>query len=122
MYHYLVGLRVDENKSFEEGELIYHVDFVFDYTEEDVEKVKLTASAMKNEMWPISGEEAAHTFGSAKMLTQFNFITQRVRFNKITVCHFHCAYELDPEWFSVFFRTNNKEYLKKKINEAKVKL
>lgn len=122
MYHYLVGLRVDESKSFDEGELIYHVDFVFDYTEEDVENVKLTASAMKNEMWPTSGEEAAKVFGSSKMLNQFNFMTHRVRFNKITVCHFHCNYELDPEWFSIFFRTNDKEYLKKKINEARVKL
>lgn len=122
MYHYLVGLRVNDRKSIEEGELIYHVDFVFPYTEEDVIKVKLTASAMENEMWETSGEEAAQAFGSARMLNQFHFMTHRARFNNITVCHFYSNFELDPEWFSIFFRTNDKEYLKKKINEARVNL
>jgi len=121
MYHYLVGLRINDRKSFEEGELIYHVDFVFDYTEEDVENVKLTASAMQNEMWPTTGEEAARIFGSARMLSQFHFMSYRARLNEITVCHFHTDFELDHEWFTIFFRTNDKEYLKKKINEARIK-
>jgi hypothetical protein len=122
MYHYLIGLRVNERKSLEEGELIYHVDSVFSYTEEDVENVRLTIEAVKNEMWPTTDEEAAKTFGVSGLLTGLGGLLMRARQNNLTVCHFYSNIDLDHEWFDIFFRTNNKEYLSKKIKEAKVKI
>lgn len=122
MYHYLVGLRVDDRKSLEEGELIYGIDFVFPYTDEDVENVGLTIEAAKNEMWPTTHEEAAKAFGTSGLLTNLGGMLTRARFNNITVCHFYSDFDLDSEWFEIFFRTNDKKYLTKKIREAKVKI
>jgi len=120
MYHYLVGLRVDDRRSLLEGELIYHVDFVFDYTEEDVKNVGLTIEATKNEMWPTTGEEAAQAFGTSGLLTNLGGMLTRARYNNITVCHFYSEMKLETGWFEIFFRTNDKAYLAKKIREAKV--
>lgn len=122
MYHYLVGLRVDDRKSLDEGELIYYVDFVFPYTEEDVENVRLTVEASKNEMWPTTSEEASEAFGTSRLLTTLGGMLIRARYNNVTVCHFYTNFELDSEWFEIFFRTNDKKYLAKKIKEAKVKI
>jgi len=122
MYHYLVGIRVDDRKSLTEGELIYYVDFVFPYTEEDVENVRLTVEAIKNEMWPTTSEEAAEAFGTSRLLTTLGGMLIRARYNNVTVCHFYTNFELDSEWFEIFFRTNDKKYLAKKIKEAKVKI
>lgn len=122
MHHYLIGLRVNDYKSLEEGKLIYHVDSVLSYTEEDVENVKLTIEALKNKMWPTTDEEAAKAFGTSGLLSNLGGLLFRARQNNLTVCHFYSESNLDNEWFDIFFRTNNKEYLAKKIREAKVKI
>ena len=122
MYHYLVGLRVDDRKSLDEGELIYYVDFVFPYTEEDVENVRLTVEAIKNEMWPTTSEEASEAFGTSGLLTNLGGMLTRARYNNITVCHFYSEINLETGWFEIFFRINDKKYLAKKIREAKVKI
>jgi len=122
MYHYLVGLRVRDSESLQKGELIYYVDSVLSYGDEDVENVKRAMEMVKNEMWPTTSEEACQSCLCSGVVTQFNALCLRARFNNITLCLFHSELKLDPEWFSVFFRVNNKEYLAKKISEARINI
>jgi len=117
-YFYIFGVRSETTKDLR-SELC--LDFLIEYTSEDLENKELAKIMIENKMLPTSTEEAINAMGLNHLSAAIHCSKIRSRYERLSVHQFKSTFPMTREDLSDYVKSsNNCEYSRKKLIDSKI--
>ena len=117
-YFYIFGVRSDLNKNLE-SEL--SLDFLIEYTSEDIKKKEIAQAMVENEMLPTSKKEAIEALNLTHLASALLICKVRSRCESLSLHKFKTTFLLTRKDLNNYIQSANKcEDSRKKLVEARI--
>jgi hypothetical protein len=120
-YYYIFGVRAQPATSDTPGKL--SMDFLIDYTDDDIEKVELAKLMINNEILKTSKDEAVEACGLSRFSHDLFGASIRARVNMLSVHKIKSDFKMDDEMISTWVESCNYDKVaKQKLKEAEIRI
>jgi len=111
MFYYLVGVRMEGINSETPGK--NHMDFVIEWTDKDLEAVKIAKGMTENYFWKTSDKEALEINGLSELAHNLHFAQVRARINDFLLLRYNTDFKVEEDDMAIYVEFTDLEELKK---------
>src|SRR4030043_738717 len=111
MFHYLVGVRQDGINSETPGKK--HMDFMIEWTDKEVEALKIAKGMSENHFWKTSEKEAIKVNDLTELGQSLTFAHVRARVNDMLLLRYDSEFKIEEEIMATHIKFTDLEELKK---------
>lgn len=120
-YYYIFGVRAQPATSDTPGKL--SMDFLINYTDDDIEKVELAKLMIDNQILKTSNEEAVEACGLSRFGYDLYAASMRAKANMLSVHKIKSDFKMDDEMLSMWVDSCNYDKVaKQKLKEAEIRI
>ena len=120
-YYYIFGVRAEPATSDIPGNL--SLDFLIDYTDDDIEKVELAKLMIDNKILKTSQSEAVEACGLSRFRQELFGASMRAQVNMLSVHKIKSDFKMDFEILSIWVDScNYDEIARQKLKAAKIRI